>query len=215
MGGAVPPVIKLWRDEQGMRRFVILGHTAAIDPDFTLNDLPGSAGRLDVLCRCINSALLLSHGIREDTEVFLVLQDTYTIRISGEHVQYLNPDERSTGALLKKALEKKEVKDVTTEQESTPGIYIQERGTESLLRELAETGTIIQLHEEGSPVSEAQLPENPVFVLSDHNDFWGEEAELLSELGGLRVSLGPERLHADHAITVAQNALDTDGFTRY
>jgi tRNA (pseudouridine54-N1)-methyltransferase len=30
--------------------------------------------------------------------------------------------------------------------------------------------------------------------------------------GHVRVSLGPERIHADHAIVVAHNYLDTDGY---
>lgn len=196
-----------------MRRFIILGHTAAVDPEFTLNDLPGSAGRLDVLCRCVNSALLLSHGIREDTEIHLILQDRYTIRITGDEVQYLNPDERSTGALLQKALEKKEVTDVTEEQVSTPGIYIREQGFADVLDQIP--GTVLQLHEDGEPVVDVDLPNDPVFVLSDHQDFTEEEQALLQDHADQRVRLGPQRLHADQAITVVHNAVDTDGFSSY
>lgn len=196
-----------------MRRFIVLGHEAVTDPDFTLNDLPGSAGRLDVLCRCITSALLLSHGLRTDTEIYLVLQDRYTIRVSGQEVQYLNPDERSTGALLQKALEKKEVTDVADEQESTPGIYIQEQGLAATLDRV--DGTVLQLHEDGTPVADVALPDDPVFVLSDHTDFTDAEQTLLAEHADEQVRLGPKRLHADQAITVAHNALDTDGFTQY
>ena len=87
-----------------MRRFLILGHKAAIEPDFTLNDLPGAAGRIDVLCRAIGATLFLSHGIRRDVETNLLLQDSVHVRISGESVKRLNPDERSTAALIKHAL---------------------------------------------------------------------------------------------------------------
>ena len=87
-----------------MRRFVILGHKTPVTPEFHLNDLPGAAGRLDVLCRAIGASLFLSHGIRRDAEVMLLLQNTVRIRISGRYVKRLNPDERSTAALIRRAL---------------------------------------------------------------------------------------------------------------
>ncbi len=49
-----------------MRQFVIIGHDAPTTPEFSLDDLAGAAGRLDVLCRCVTSAFLLRHAIRED-----------------------------------------------------------------------------------------------------------------------------------------------------
>ena len=84
-----------------MKRFVVIGHKAATSGDFKLDDMAGGAGRLDILLRCINSSFFLSHGIRRDAEVYLVLQGEpnapRTIRINGSEVRYLNPDERSTG----------------------------------------------------------------------------------------------------------------------
>jgi tRNA pseudouridine-54 N-methylase len=36
--------------------------------------MAGGAGRMDILLRCINSAFFLSHKLRRDVEVYLVLQ---------------------------------------------------------------------------------------------------------------------------------------------
>ena len=47
-----------------MKTFIIKGNKAKTTPDFLLKDLPGSGGRMDILCRCLTSALLVSHGIR-------------------------------------------------------------------------------------------------------------------------------------------------------
>ena len=102
-----------------MRRFVILGHKAPLTADFTLNDLPGGAGRLDVLCRALGASLFVSHGIRKDVEAILVMQDQLHIRVVGDRVKRMNPDERSTAALLKKAIDA--VSDEETE--STPGTH--------------------------------------------------------------------------------------------
>lgn len=81
-----------------MRTFIIAGHGKNTDGDFTLNDLAGSAGRIDVLLRCISASFLISNGIRRDTDVYLCLSGdmTRTVRLVGEELKYLNPDERST-----------------------------------------------------------------------------------------------------------------------
>jgi tRNA (pseudouridine54-N1)-methyltransferase len=198
-----------------MRQFIVLGHDAPTTPDFSLDDLAGGAGRLDVLCRCVNSAFFLSHDIREDVRVHLVLGDEVTIRFEGSELRRLNPDERSTAALIRGALEVSDEAIGHMEAEGSPGVYLSKRGFEPVLEEAARGGTVVQLHEEGDPVVDVDPPENPVFVLSDHHDFESSEAELLGEAADRRVRLGPELLHADHAITVAHNYLDTEGFTSY
>ncbi len=110
-----------------MKRFIIIGHRASTDASFNLNDLCGSAGRLDVLIRSVGAGLLLSNDIRRDVEIYLLLQGKprapVCIRISGMTVRYLNPDERSTGALLRNALMKGDIPGGDF-MESSPGIGI-------------------------------------------------------------------------------------------
>jgi len=198
-----------------MRQFIVLGHDAPTTPEFSLDDLAGGAGRLDVLCRCVNSAFFLSHDIREDVRVHLVLQDELTVRFEGPDLRRLNPDERSTAALVRGALESRDEAIGHMAVESSPGVHLSKRGFEPVLDEASREGTVVQLHEDGDPVVDVEPPENPVFVLSDHHDFREQEADLLADAADARVRLGPERLHADHAITVAHNYLDTAGFTTY
>jgi tRNA (pseudouridine54-N1)-methyltransferase len=62
-----------------MPQFLITGYDVPTAPDFSLDDLVGGAGRLDVLCRCVNSAFFLSHAIREEVRIHLVLADEYTV----------------------------------------------------------------------------------------------------------------------------------------
>lgn len=196
-----------------MRQFVVLGHHAPTDPDFSLDDLAGAAGRLDVLCRCVNAALFLSHGIRNAVQVHLVLRDEVTVRVDSSDLRYMNPDERNIAGLLRQALEAKDRAIGHREAESTPGIHVSKRGFQAVLESL--DGTVVELHEDGDPLADVDPPETPVFVLSDHEDFTDEEAGLLAERSDRRVRVGPEVLHADHAITVAHNYLDTQGFTEY
>ncbi|RLM90791.1 tRNA (pseudouridine(54)-N(1))-methyltransferase TrmY [Halobellus sp. Atlit-38R] len=198
-----------------MRQFLIVGHDAPTTPEFSLDDLAGGAGRLDVLCRCVNSAFFLSHSIRDDVRVHLVLGDEFTVRFEGSDLHRLNPDERSTAALIRTALEHREDAIGHMPAESTPGVSIRRMGFEATLEDVARDATVVELHEDGDPVADVEPPSDPLFVLSDHHDFTEREASLLADAADERVRLGPEVLHADHAITVAHNYLDTDGYTTY
>lgn len=197
-----------------MRQFVLLAHDAPTEPDFSLDDLPG-AGRLDLLARCITSAFLLSHELREDVRLWLVIRDRLTIRFEGAHLQGLNPDERSTAALVGAALERADEAVGHEPVESTPGVYVSRRTLEGTLRDCSGEGTLVRLHEEGPPVVELEPPADPVFVLSDHRSLTADEESLLADLAHESVRLGSRRLHADQAITVAHNYLDTAGYRRF
>jgi len=198
-----------------MRQFVVVGHDAPTTPEFSLDDLAGGAGRLDVLCRCVSAALFLSHDLREDVRVHLVLDDEFTVVFDGATVRRLNPDERSTAALVRGALDERREAIGHEPVETSPGVSLYRFGFEATLDRLADEGTVVQLHEDGDPVVDRPTPEEPIFVLSDHREFTESEAAFLDEVADERVRLGPRALHANHAITVAHNYLDTDGFERY
>ncbi len=182
---------------------MLLAHKAPVVPDFTLNDLPGSAGRIDVLCRAIGAAFFLSHDLRRDVEVDLLLQDQVQIRLVGDRLKRLNPDERSTAALIKHALEKLDEEEV----QSTPGIFVSRRTLPEMLDRLYQLGAHpIVLHEDGTPIEVASIPGDPAFFLSDHQNFSPSDEEALADLP--RVSLGEKALHASQCITIVHYLLD-------
>ncbi|MFP4591302.1 MAG: tRNA (pseudouridine(54)-N(1))-methyltransferase TrmY [Halobacteriales archaeon] len=190
-----------------MRTFVAVAHTAPLDPTFSLDDLPGGAGRLDVLCRYVTAAFLLSHGIREDVRVVVVIRDELAIEFRGDELRHLNPDERSTAALFRKALEVADDRVVGAYPvESTPGIAVSRRDLAAVLDDLE--GTVVRLHHAGEAMGVAAVPDRPCFVLSDHRDLTPTEATLVDGVADRTVSLGPEALHGNHAIAVAHNRCD-------
>lgn len=195
-----------------MRTFIVVGHKATTTPDFSLEDIPGTSGRLDILCRCINAAFVLSHGIRHDVRIQLVLCGTEpnkTICLRGEDLRHLNPDERTTAALLKKALS------IAAEPQwskSTPGIYVRIGGLVELLSDLKLKGIKpVYLREDGRDVRNAfeHLSDNAVFILGDHMGMTPEEENMIKEAGAEVVSVGPISLHADHCIVLINWMLDT------
>jgi len=198
-----------------MRQFIILGHDVPTTAEFSLSDVAGGAGRLDVLCRCINAGLFLSHGIREEVRIHLVLDDEYTVRFDGSTAKRLYPDERAVASRIQGALEAKADAIGHQPAEVSPGVELYRMDFESTLAAVASDATVVELHEDGEPLAEASTPENPVFVLSDHHDFTDEEAEVLAATADRRLRVGPEILHADHTISVVHNWLDTAGYQSY
>ncbi len=197
-----------------MRQFIVIGHETPTTDDFRLENLPG-AGRLDVLCRCVGAAVFLSHGIRDDVQVHLVLNDTFTITFDSTELRNLYPDERNIASRVQGALEAREDAIGHMPADVSPGVVIRRLGFVDTLNRVKSDRTVVQLHQHGDPLVECEPPAEPVFVLSDHEDLNSDETELLKNTAGGRLRIGPERTHANHAITVVNNWLDTDGYADY
>lgn len=189
-----------------MREFIVVGHLAKTTPDFSLEDLPGTSGRMDILCRCINSAFFISHGLRRDVICYLVLcggNEEKTLRLKGDELRHLNPDERTTAALIKKALAIDAGNEWTR---STPGIYVRIGGLEKLLDDKKDY-PLYYLREDGRDLRE-DVPMKGVFILGDHQGMRLEEEELLASRNAVVLSLGDVSLHADHCIILINHELD-------
>ena len=185
-----------------MTSFAIIGHLARTDGDFALNDLPGSGGRMDILCRCVNTSFFLSHDLRRDVNCYLILcgkpVPPKTIRFSGNALRSLSPDERSAGALIKKALA---MPSGSIFRDAAPGVSVRKGGLAQLMTE----HTFGVLDEKGNDIRVAgEIPD--AFLLSDHLNFT-EDEELQVKLCP-RYSVGPACIHADHTITIVNNELD-------
>lgn len=182
--------------------FAVIGHRARTDGSWTLNDMPGGAGRMDVLCRAVTASFFLSHDLRRDVICYLILRGEpgpeKTIRFAGDRVRYLNPDERSSGSLIQKALA---LPSGSEFRESTPGVSVRCGGLERLLGE----HEFALLAEDGCDVRSAGALSD-AFLVSDHLNLDEEEEALTAPLPHL--SVGPRSLHGDHAISVLLNELD-------
>ncbi|MFZ1897475.1 tRNA (pseudouridine(54)-N(1))-methyltransferase TrmY [Methanoregula sp.] len=184
-----------------MTSYAIVGHLARTDGEFSLNDLPG-AGRMDVLCRCVNASLFLSHDLRRDVDCYLLLlggpKAPKTVLFRGSGIRSLSPDERSAGALVKKALS---IPCGSEFREASPGVYVRNGGLERLFPEHA----FAVLDEKGADIRTVPaVPE--AFLLSDHQNLSDAEEELVKDAS--RYSVGPACLHADQTITVIANEID-------
>ena len=184
-----------------MRRFVFVAHNVPSNGEWSLDDLPGSGGRVDVVVRNLQAAIHLSHGIRADVDCYVVLSAGRVIRIEGGRIQRLNPDERSTAARLQQAL--KETGSGPSWKEVQKGLWVADLSLQDLLVELP--GNHILLDPEGEKLQSESF-DNPTFFLSDHLPFTQDEYRLLSS--ARRVSIGTPWYHGNHVVAVVNHHLD-------
>jgi len=195
-----------------MRRFLLLAHRVPPDGNFTLNDLAGGAGRMDEVARAVSTAFTLSNDLRRDTEMTILFAAApppaaRKIELVGARLRYLNPDERSTAALLKNALVRST--GFPRELESSPGLRVAPADPERELREFVARPGAVWLTESGSPLREHPFPGGDLAaVLSDPYDPTEGERAILAGSGVPRWSVGPRSLRSSQVIDLVQNALD-------
>jgi tRNA (pseudouridine54-N1)-methyltransferase len=194
-----------------VRRFVLIGQTASASGDFSLDDLPSSSGRLDVLLRAVRAALLVSHGLRRDVQVYLVLRGggvpARLLRIDGRTVKFLRPDERSLAILVKKALSAAGAASDTF-TEVRPGLELRAGDVAELLAEVGTTPCYV-LHEDGQDIRACAFADDDAwFFLGDHVGFDDGSLASLEQRGCRRISVGPVSLHTDDVVALVSNELD-------
>lgn len=196
-----------------MRRFVVIGQRALATSDFSLEDLPGTSGRLDVLVRCLRAAMLVSHGVRRDVRVYLVLQGgpraPRVVRFDGPSAKFLRPDERSLATLVRKSLAGFEAQssDDASFVEVRPGIAVASGGLALALDDIGR-GSLYVLDAAGDDVRTHAPEPDCTVVLGDHLGLDDEARALLAERRAASRSLGPVVVQAEDAIVLLHNELD-------
>ncbi|MBS2019799.1 MAG: tRNA (pseudouridine(54)-N(1))-methyltransferase TrmY [Deltaproteobacteria bacterium] len=199
------------------RSFVVVGTKATASPSFSLLDIAGTSGRLDVLLRCARSALLVSHGMRREARIYLVLQGgdlaPRVVRIDGAEVRFLRPDERALATLAQKVLTEAKADAPPGEFiDVRPGVAVARGDIEVAIADLARRGPFapLLLEEGAADLREAAIdPSSHVVVfVGDHFGFDERSQASIAALEPLRASLGPVSVHADDAVAVVSNELD-------
>lgn len=195
-----------------MRRFLLLAHRVPVSGQFTLNDLAGGGGRMDEVARAVSTAFTLSNDLRRDTELTILFAapapaQARRVDLVGARLRYLNPDERSTAALLKNALARAAI--YPHEFESSPGLRVGPTAPGEALGEFLRRPGAVWLTEGGAPIASWTGPSGEIAaVLSDPYDPTPAETELLRASGVPRLSVGPLSLRTSQVIDAVHRELD-------
>jgi tRNA (pseudouridine54-N1)-methyltransferase len=195
-----------------MRRFLLTAHRVPVRGEFSLNDLAGLGGRMDEVARSVSTAFTLSNELRRDTAVTVLFVSSpppaaRRIDLAGDRLRYLNPDERSTAALLKNALVRSAERPY--EFEPSPGLRVAPADPPQVVAEFLARPGAAWLTESGGPLSGWSPTEGEAaFVLSDPDDPTPTEVAALEASGVPRLSVGPRSLRTSQVIDVVQRELD-------
>jgi tRNA (pseudouridine54-N1)-methyltransferase len=196
-----------------VRYFVVVGQNATATGDFLLQDLPGTSGRLDIGLRCVRAALLLSHGVRRDVVVYLVLRGgpraPRVLRFDGARAHFIRPDERSLAVLAKKVLASAVDASARGFVETRVGVAVANGGIEEVLADVGAVAAYV-LEEDGPDLRGVAGLESAhgAFFLGDHIGFDEATRAQLAAVGAHPLGVGPISLHAEDAIAIVSNELD-------
>ncbi len=194
-----------------MRAFVLISQTALASGEYSLDDLPGSSGRIDVLLRCVRAALLVSHGLRKHVRVYLILRGgswgPRAVRIDGQSARFLRPDERSLAILLQKTLRASANVSANEFRELRPGLSVCAGDLDEVLADAGPRPGYV-LDEQGDDLRAQPLSNDALFFIGDHLGFDEVTRARLLQLGYQRSSVGPVSLHSDDVVSVVTNELD-------
>lgn len=190
-----------------MRTFVLYSRKARTDDNFKLHDLI-NAGRMDLVCRCISSALWLSHRVREDVRLFVVLngppKPPVTICFQGSQLLKVYVDETTNAKWIKNLLSLK----FGNEWLEIEGTKIAKKSFQEVLSELE--GKRYVLHEKGEFVENIKLDKDPVFVLGDQVGL-PEKDERFALRNGEKISLGKNVYLASSCVSILNWVCDKQG----
>jgi len=219
----------------GRRDLIVCCHDtpeSVVRGRFRLDNLPN--GRVDLLARCATAAIFLSHGIRENTRLWLVLQDHgVSLCLDGATARGLHPDERTMAAAAQRTLAV--AHGAVPRANSDDGWSFHAGGLVKRLSELVGDGDaplsgkrrpLIQMHEKGEASLAAtlrgfydlgdakgglrtDLDRGAILVLGDQLGFTPEEDAEVARRGGVRATAGPRPLLTSHCIVLAHHACDT------
>lgn len=197
------------------RRFVVILRDGLASDGFLLDDVPGTSGRLDIGLRCIRAAMLVSHGLRPDVILYLVLgggpKAPRTLRIRSSEVRFLRPDERSLAVVAKKVLASHADQGVAGFVDVKPGVSLAAGGLERVLEDATTAATLHLLDEAGADIRDAASltsRDDLVFFIGDPAGFDDDARALLTKAGARPLNVGPLSLHAEDVVSVVSNELD-------
>jgi tRNA (pseudouridine54-N1)-methyltransferase len=154
---------------------------------FELNGM--TSIRMDLVARCVNSALWLDHDLRRDTIVYFCFKNNKVVKIDG-HIRGMNPDERNVGSFFRYLLEGRKFPGIELSEESFIGVVEKFKDSDVYVMDI-----------NGKPMNVVKFRENPVFIL-------GDDIGVTEKVKGEKITLGPKSYLTSHCIVIIQNYFD-------
>ena len=186
-----------------MREFIYFSQNARTSGNF--HDLM-KAGRMDIVCHVVIAAFFLSHSSREDVKLHLIFNGPPD---APKHLEFVyNKDmpisKKDVSGLIKRMLFKyKKGRKI----EAFPGCFIEKKSFGKVIEELGDRNIYI-LDKKGEDIRTANIGENPVFIVGDHEGIPKHELKTIRGMEIKKISLGNLTYFASQTVVIVNNELD-------
>ena len=188
-----------------MREFIYYSGKARTSGNFDTSELM-QAGRMDIVCNVIISALFLSHKMREDVHLHLIFMGQPT---PPRHLEFVSNKEmpiskKDVAGLIKVMLYKCREGE---RREIFPGCFVEKKSFQQVISDLeAEGKKVLILDKKGKDIRELKDNEleNSVFVVGSEEGLPKKEIKRHKD----RISIGPEIYFASQTMIIINNELD-------
>jgi len=168
---------------------------------------------MDLVARCVNSALWLSDTLRRNTKIHILLEGRpnppIMVTFDGKKLKGVSPDERNIAAWIRRALEWW----LSTEEnpgkwfDVQSGIKVAKIGLEKFLERLE--GDIFLLDKKGNDIrKKRRFPEKSIFFIGDHKGIPQSHRRLIKRYGAEIISVGPKDYLSSHVISYVNIEID-------
>jgi len=187
-----------------MREFIYFSSKANTSGNF--KDLM-KAGRMDIAIHFIINSFFLSNNLRDNIKLHLIFYGPPT---PPRHILLVsNPNmpisKKDVAGLIRRMLFKYKG---TGEQEIYPGCFIDNKNFFQIIEEIKKEGRkICILEKNGIDIEKADIDENCVFIVGDHEGLPLKEIKRLKEVAE-KISLGKKVYFASHVVTIINYLLD-------
>ena len=189
-----------------MKHFVYFSSSAATSGKALSGDLM-KAGRMDIVIHSLIQGIFLSHDFRKDVRFHFVF---YGMPDPPKHIEILVKDEtviskKDVATLIKKILYKYRKGEKT---EVFPGCFVEKKSFLKVIEELEkQENSIFILDKKGEDIRKANISENCVFILGDHEGLPKKELKRLKKIA-ISISVGPKTYFASQTVAIVNNELD-------
>jgi tRNA (pseudouridine54-N1)-methyltransferase len=195
-----------------MRTFILRARKGSTRYD-KIRAQVGANEHFEVVLHSIMNAFFVASSFRQDVEFYLVLDSAEdfpkTIYLnSAQGLSLEGFHESAILKLLEETLKNAHRLSLGDELEVAKGVKILGFGFEKLVAQLITHRPLFLLEPKGQSIRAFNLPENPVFILSDHLAMPKKNIQSLKRRGLQTISLGPRMLFASQCVVLLNHELD-------
>jgi len=165
------------------------------------------AGRLDIACHVVIAAFFLSHKIREDVRLHLILNGPPDPpkHIEFEYDKDIPFSKKDIGGLLKRILYKYKKGE---KNKVFPGCYIEKKSFVKLI-EGFHGRNIYLLDKKGEDIRDIEMGKDPIFILGDQEGIERKDKKfILKNLNVKPVNIGSLEYFSSQVVAIVNNELD-------